>query len=206
DAETGADTDKTNNEGDTEILQIGEEQGQAGSDPGKTPESRPPPDDDKMDKDQARPDPGESRVALDPQISSETLSLMKNLNDAYIIGDQFLNDKSTEDEPRTLNVEVEVVSMSRRARILITRLRILDPGDLPEADMKEMLHQRMFESGSYKSHPEHVALYEALEVFIERAQRDELLAKKNKPKKDDMMIKILLLHPQRLRLKQKEKT
>ncbi|GKE59732.1 hypothetical protein Tco_1510099 [Tanacetum coccineum] len=58
DAETGADTDKTNSGGDTEILQIGEEQGddvanlvnleektaeidegQAGSDPGKTPES-----------------------------------------------------------------------------------------------------------------------------------------------------------------------
>ncbi|GJU91402.1 retrovirus-related pol polyprotein from transposon TNT 1-94 [Tanacetum coccineum] len=58
DAETGADTDKTNSGGDTEILQISEEQGddvanvvnldkktaeidegQAGSDPGKTPES-----------------------------------------------------------------------------------------------------------------------------------------------------------------------
>ncbi|GKF97029.1 hypothetical protein Tco_0292850, partial [Tanacetum coccineum] len=30
--------------------------------------------------------------------------------------------------------------------------------DLPEADMKKMLHQRMFVSGSYKSLPEHVAL------------------------------------------------
>ncbi|GKC62290.1 hypothetical protein Tco_1094888 [Tanacetum coccineum] len=58
DAETGADTDKTNSESDTEILNIGEEQGedmsnkvdleeksaeidegQARSDPGKTPES-----------------------------------------------------------------------------------------------------------------------------------------------------------------------
>ncbi|GKG39354.1 hypothetical protein Tco_0463499, partial [Tanacetum coccineum] len=27
--------------------------------------------------------------------------------------------------------------------------------DLPKADMKEMLHQRMFETGSYKSLPEH---------------------------------------------------
>ncbi|GKD88078.1 hypothetical protein Tco_1359232, partial [Tanacetum coccineum] len=83
DAETGADTDKTNSRGDTEILQISKEQGedlanvidqeekttkinegQAGSDPGKTPKSQPPPDDDKMDEDQARPDPRESRVAL----------------------------------------------------------------------------------------------------------------------------------------------
>ncbi|GKC80315.1 hypothetical protein Tco_1131089 [Tanacetum coccineum] len=57
-AETGVDIDRTNTGGDTEILQIGEEQGddvtdvvnleektaeidegQAGSDPGKTPES-----------------------------------------------------------------------------------------------------------------------------------------------------------------------
>ncbi|GKB35637.1 hypothetical protein Tco_0880579, partial [Tanacetum coccineum] len=55
--------------------------------------------------------------------------------------------------------------------------------DLPEVDMKEMLHQRMFESGSYKSHPEHVVLYEALEASMERAQRDEFLAKKDKTRK-----------------------
>ncbi|GKF66049.1 hypothetical protein Tco_0192566 [Tanacetum coccineum] len=65
--------------------------------------------------------------------------------------------------------------------------RILDPidrfRDLSEEDMKEMLHQRMFESGSYKSLPEHVALYEALEASMERAQRDEFLAEKDKSRK-----------------------
>ncbi|GJW66497.1 hypothetical protein Tco_0120921 [Tanacetum coccineum] len=174
----------------TEILQIGEEQsedvanmmnleektteideGQARSDPGKTPESRPPLDDDKMDEYQARLDPGESQ---DPQISSETLSLMKNLDDAYTIGDQFLNDKSTEDEPRTLNVEAEVVSM-----VTVP----IHQADLPEADMKEMLHQQMFESGSYKSHSEHIALYEALKAYMERAQKDEFLTEKDKSRK-----------------------
>nr|GEV34082.1 hypothetical protein [Tanacetum cinerariifolium] len=35
--------------------------------------------------------------------------------------------------------------------------------DLSEADMKEIIHQQMFESGSYKSHSDHKALYEALE-------------------------------------------
>ncbi|GKC68636.1 hypothetical protein Tco_1101234 [Tanacetum coccineum] len=83
DTKTGADTDKTNSGGDTEILQFGDEQGddvievvnledktteidegQAGSDLGKTLESRPSPDDNKMDEDRARSDPGESRVAL----------------------------------------------------------------------------------------------------------------------------------------------
>ncbi|GKB29722.1 hypothetical protein Tco_0869123, partial [Tanacetum coccineum] len=83
DAEIGADTDKTNSGGDTEILQIGEEQGedvanmvnleektteidegQAGSDPSKTPESRPPLERVLMEEDQAGPDPGQSHVAL----------------------------------------------------------------------------------------------------------------------------------------------
>ncbi|GKG61505.1 hypothetical protein Tco_0621214, partial [Tanacetum coccineum] len=47
----------------------------------------------------------------------------------------------------------------------------------------KMLHQRMFESGSYKSFPKHVALYEALEASMEQAQRDELLAEKDKSHK-----------------------
>ncbi|GKE33897.1 hypothetical protein Tco_1453219, partial [Tanacetum coccineum] len=127
DAKTGADTDKTNSRGDTEILQMGEEQGddvanvvnleektteidegQAGSDPGKIPESRPSPDDDKMDEDQAGPDPEKA----DPLSSTGILSSMKNLDDAYTIEDQFLNDKSTKDELGKLNVEAEVVSMA----------------------------------------------------------------------------------------------
>ncbi|GKG55623.1 hypothetical protein Tco_0574517 [Tanacetum coccineum] len=43
-----------------------------------------------------------------------------------------------------------------------------------------MLHQRMFESGSYKSLPEHVALYEALKASMKRAHRDKFLAEKDK--------------------------
>ncbi|GJY67077.1 retrovirus-related pol polyprotein from transposon TNT 1-94 [Tanacetum coccineum] len=55
--------------------------------------------------------------------------------------------------------------------------------DLPEADMKEMLHQRMFESGSYKLLPKNFALYEALEASIERAQRDEFFVERDKSRK-----------------------
>ncbi|GJV30240.1 hypothetical protein Tco_1386688 [Tanacetum coccineum] len=57
DAETGAVTDRTNS-GEDKTVEIDE--GQARSDPGKTPESRPPPDDNKMDEDQAGPDPGKA--------------------------------------------------------------------------------------------------------------------------------------------------
>nr|GEW68379.1 hypothetical protein [Tanacetum cinerariifolium] len=35
--------------------------------------------------------------------------------------------------------------------------------DLPEADMKEILHQSMWESDSYKSHEDHMQLFKALE-------------------------------------------
>ncbi|GKC18420.1 hypothetical protein Tco_1020570 [Tanacetum coccineum] len=305
-------------------------QDQAGSDPGETHESRPPPAQVLIDEDQAGPDPGISRVALarpdpepthdefmtdlypkvqeslkfpadehvlleDPLSSTGTLSSMKNLEDAYAIGDQFINDKSTDDEPGKLNVEAEVVSMvtvpiyqasssvpplstpvidlsppkpassttqtpiftatttttplppppqqqstteselaervvalekklsdleqtnknldnttrNLGSRVYTLELRDLPYKineavcenvkeavqialqaplqdrfrDLPEEDMKEMLHQRMFESGTYKSLPEHIALYEALEASMARAQRDEFLTKKDKSRK-----------------------
>ncbi|GJV26839.1 hypothetical protein Tco_1383287 [Tanacetum coccineum] len=141
DAETGVEQgDDVMEEVNLEDRTAKSDEGHAGSDPGKTPESRPPPDDNKIVEDQARPDPGESRVALagpdpklthdefmanvypkvheslkfsadehvileDPLSSTGTLSSMKNLEDAYTIGDQFFNDKSTEDEPEKFNVE-----------------------------------------------------------------------------------------------------
>ncbi|GJU85843.1 hypothetical protein Tco_1293389 [Tanacetum coccineum] len=49
--------------------------------------------------------------------------------------------------------------------------------------MKEIIHQWMFESGTYKSLPEHVALYEALEASMKHANRDEFFAKKDKSRK-----------------------
>ncbi|GJV83088.1 hypothetical protein Tco_1522986 [Tanacetum coccineum] len=237
-------------------------------------------------------------VILEDTLSStRTRSSMKNLEDAYAIGDQFINEKSTDDKPGKLNVEAEVVSMvtlliyqaSSSVSLLLTpvidlsppklassttqapifiatttttpttlppppqqqstteselaervaalekklsdleqnnknldnttqnlgsRVYTLELRDLPhkineavrenvkeavqialqaplrdrfrdlfKEDMKEMLHQRMFETGSYKSLPEHIALYEALEASMERAQRDEFLAEKDKSRK-----------------------
>ncbi|GKB68013.1 hypothetical protein Tco_0929425 [Tanacetum coccineum] len=46
-----------------------------------------------------------------------------------------------------------------------------------------MLHQRMFESGTYKSLPEHISHYEPLKGSMAQAQRDEFLAKKDKSRK-----------------------
>nr|GEU83224.1 hypothetical protein [Tanacetum cinerariifolium] len=58
--------------------------------------------------------------------------------------------------------------------------------DLPEADMKEILHQRMWETDSYKSHEVHMQLFEAVEKSINCVQSEELahdLAKARKKKK-----------------------
>ncbi|GJS01858.1 hypothetical protein Tco_0318366 [Tanacetum coccineum] len=223
DAETGADTDKKNSR-EEKTSKIDE--GQAGSDPGKTPESQPPPDQVFMDEDQARPDPGESHVALagpDPKPTHDEF-MANNLEDVFTIRDQFINDKSTKDEPGKLNVEAELVSMvtfliyqvSSLVPPLSTPVIDLSPPkpdlphkinqtvnevvkeavhvalqaplkdrfrELPKADMKEILHQRMFESGTYKSLPEHVALYEAFEASMDRANRDEFIAEKDKSRK-----------------------
>nr|GEW02067.1 hypothetical protein [Tanacetum cinerariifolium] len=46
--------------------------------------------------------------------------------------------------------------------------------DLPKADMKEILHQRMWESDSYKSHEDHMQLFEALEKSINHDHSEEL--------------------------------
>nr|GEY89869.1 hypothetical protein [Tanacetum cinerariifolium] len=46
--------------------------------------------------------------------------------------------------------------------------------DLPESDMKEILHQRMWESDSYKSHEDHMQLFEDLEKSMNRDHSEEL--------------------------------
>ncbi|GKC95991.1 hypothetical protein Tco_1161433 [Tanacetum coccineum] len=46
--------------------------------------------------------------------------------------------------------------------------------ELTESDMKEMLQQRMFESGSYKKHPDHATLYDALEKSMSRDNMEAL--------------------------------
>nr|GFA88342.1 hypothetical protein [Tanacetum cinerariifolium] len=47
--------------------------------------------------------------------------------------------------------------------------------DLPKADMKEILHQQIWETNSYKSHEDHMILYESLEKSMNRDHTNELL-------------------------------
>ncbi|GJS13849.1 E-beta-farnesene synthase [Tanacetum coccineum] len=47
--------------------------------------------------------------------------------------------------------------------------------ELSEFEMKEILHDWMFESGSYRSHLEHATLYEALEASMDRENGEEFI-------------------------------
>nr|GEX24477.1 hypothetical protein [Tanacetum cinerariifolium] len=249
DAETGADSDKITSGADTEILQIDEDQGKdAGPDPEVSRVDLAGPNPEPMYEDfmatvyldvhgSLKLPVDEHAILEEPLSSSRTLSSMKSLDDAYTFRDQFLNDKSTKDEPGKLNMDSEVVSMvtvpihqasslklttfeqksktlDNTTQNIRSRVFTLELWDLshkidqtintvfkevvhialqaplrdrfrkmPKADMKEILHQRMFESGSYKSLPKHVALYEALKASMKWAQRDEFLAVKDKSRK-----------------------
>nr|GEV86584.1 hypothetical protein [Tanacetum cinerariifolium] len=62
--------------------------------------------------------------------------------------------------------------------------------DLPEANMKKILHQRMWETNSYQTHKDQMMLYEALEKSMNRDNSKELLkdlaeARKKKKKRHD---------------------
>ncbi|GKE61372.1 hypothetical protein Tco_1511739, partial [Tanacetum coccineum] len=103
DAETRAESDKTNSGGDIKILHIAEELGedvtnqvnleeniteldqdQAGSDPGESIESRPQPE---QVQESLKFLADEHVILEDPLTSIGTLSSMKNLEDSYAIGD-----------------------------------------------------------------------------------------------------------------------
>nr|GEX31640.1 retrovirus-related Pol polyprotein from transposon TNT 1-94 [Tanacetum cinerariifolium] len=292
DAETGVDTNKTNSGGDTEILQIDKEQGknvdnqvnleentakldqgQTGSDPGKTLESRPPPKQVFIDEDQAGLDLGESRAALarpkcEPTYDDFMANVYPNMHESLkFLADEHVFIEDPLNKSGKLNVEAKVVSMvtnpiyqasssvpplstpvidllpskhvssttqtpifTATTATTTTTLPLPPPSqqqsttnlevftlelrdlphkinqtvnavvkevvhidlqallkhryrELPEADMKEILHQQMFESRSYESLPEHIALYEALEESINWANRDEFLSKKDKSQK-----------------------
>nr|GEZ56128.1 hypothetical protein [Tanacetum cinerariifolium] len=212
--------------------------------------------------------PVDEHVILEEPLSlSGTLSSMKNLDNAYTFGDQFLNDKSIGDEPGKLNMNSKVVFMvtvpihqaSSSVPPLSTPIIYLSPPKpvpatthapivtattttttttrqllplLPQQstsnselaarvaaieqkltvfkkksktldNTNQNLQSKVYnlelwnlphkidqtvnivvkESGSYKSLPEHVALCEALEASMDRANRDEFLAEKDKSRK-----------------------
>ncbi|GJY83341.1 hypothetical protein Tco_0496717, partial [Tanacetum coccineum] len=234
DAETVADTDKTNSKGDIEILNISEEQGeavsnkvnleektveinegQAGSDPGKTTESQPPPECILMEEDQAGPNPGQSHMALarpnpepmhDDFIATVYPRVHESLKNTTDSTDSAVATHISALEQICANLAKINKQQDQTSQALSSRIFTLENHDLyskidkyfiknvkeaiqdalkapvhesfielSEFEMKEILRDRMFESGSYQSHPKHFALYEALEASMERENREEFM-------------------------------
>ncbi|GJT72848.1 hypothetical protein Tco_1032134 [Tanacetum coccineum] len=211
DAEIGADTEKSNSEGDTKILN-------AGSNPGQGHVALAGPNPKPMHEDfvvlvypqvhESLKHTDEEHVHLEnPLSSSGTLSSIKNLDDAFTfvspptqehvfttttatITTSLLlpppppQQQSTTDPvlaARVLALEQICANFEKKNKVhdqttqaLSSRIFTLENHDLElsEFDMKEVLHDRMFESGSYRSQPEHAALYEALEESMDRENRE----------------------------------
>nr|GEY83426.1 hypothetical protein [Tanacetum cinerariifolium] len=114
-----------------------------------------------------------------PQQSTTDSMLMKRIDELEHIMANLIQD----------NKHLEERLDNHGARLYT--LKNLDiPQDFPKADMKEILHQRMWETNSYKTHKDHMMLYEALEKSMNRDHTEELLkdlaeARKKKKKSHD---------------------
>nr|GEV94765.1 retrotransposon protein, putative, unclassified [Tanacetum cinerariifolium] len=99
DAETGADTGKTNSDDATKILDVNEEQGEDVSNTVALEERT-----IKIDKGQAGSDLESTKLYQDSFVN-------ENLEDNFTFSDQFLNDKPMKEEPGKANVETKLESM-----------------------------------------------------------------------------------------------
>ncbi|GKB41152.1 hypothetical protein Tco_0886094 [Tanacetum coccineum] len=243
-AKTGAETNKINSEGDIEILNIGEEQGEDVATKVDLEEKTTEIDEGQAGQTLAGPNPGQSHVALAgpdpepmyddfvvtvyPQVHESlkhpdvehvhvenplsltgTLLSMKNL-EAYTF-DPDLASRVSALEQVCANFKKRHKLQDKTVQGLSSRVFTLELWDLPykidqtvneavkeavqivlqaplkerfrdlfEDNVKEILHDRMFKSGSYRSQPEHVDFYEALEASMERDNRDEFLTENDK--------------------------
>nr|GEW50934.1 hypothetical protein [Tanacetum cinerariifolium] len=283
DAKTGAGAEMSDIEGDTEILNVGEDKGKDVSNTMVLEERTV-----ELDECQARSDPDfivtvypkfheclkhttEEHVYIEnPPSSFGTLLSMKNLDDAFTYGDQFLYEKPTEEEldkPKLVSLPIQELIFTATTATTITTLPPLPPpqqqstidhglsdhvsalehicanfkkknkvqdqtaqalssristlenhnlylkidkyindnvkeavqnslkvlghkrfGELSEFEMKEIFRDQMFESGSYRSYPEHTALYDALEASMDLENKEEFIdvtAKSRKRRRND---------------------
>nr|GEW78060.1 hypothetical protein [Tanacetum cinerariifolium] len=169
DAETSADTEKSNSEADTKILNVGEEQGKDVSNMVALKERT-----IKLDEGRAGSNPVHENLKLiteeqvnieNPLSSSGTLSSMKNLEDAFTF------------EKRSTDFKQKHQLQDKTMKALASRVYKLEHHDLYlkiDKQVNEVVKEAMFESGSYKSHLNHTTLYDALEVSMQRDNNDEL--------------------------------
>nr|GEW75981.1 hypothetical protein [Tanacetum cinerariifolium] len=128
----------------------------------------------------------------EPASSSGTLSSLQHLSRDFSFGDQFFSEKHS-DADKNAETEVELMVSIAVSEVVTDAVDWAMQAplrnsfrDLPKADKKEILYQRMWESDSYKSHEVHMQLFEALEKSMNHDHSEELaqdLAEARKKKK-----------------------
>ncbi|GJR30973.1 hypothetical protein Tco_1107205 [Tanacetum coccineum] len=128
--------------------------------------------------------PTKEHVFLEnPPSSSGTLSSMKNLDDAFTFGDQFIDDNPNKEETDKANVESKIESM-----VTVPIHQASSSAPTLSTPIIELTTPKPFESGPYRSQPEHAALYDALEASMDRENREEFIeatTKSRKRRRDD---------------------
>nr|GFA65800.1 hypothetical protein [Tanacetum cinerariifolium] len=124
-------------------------------------------------------------ILKDPACSSRTLSSLQHLTKYLSFGDLFFNDKPSEVDNEKTTAETEAESVNKHLEERLdshgARLYKLENLDIPT---------RMWETNSYKTHEDHMQLYEALKKSMNRDHSKELLkdlakARKKKKKRCD---------------------
>ncbi|GJT83085.1 retrovirus-related pol polyprotein from transposon TNT 1-94 [Tanacetum coccineum] len=190
-------------------------EGQAGSNPGDAADSKPQPSHvvhagsnlEHMDFEATNASTQQHPEQMDEGFIATSYPkgpfvFLKHLAKDFSFGDQFFNDKPSDTENEKTNAETKAESMvsvtiHQDTSVIppMTSSAIQAPlrdrfRDLPEADMKEILHHCMWETNSYKAHEDYKKLYEALEKSMDRDHSDQLLtdlakARRNKKKRHD---------------------
>nr|GEX57483.1 reverse transcriptase domain-containing protein [Tanacetum cinerariifolium] len=188
-------------------------EGQDGSYPGDDAESQP----QSSPVENLKLTVKEQVILEEPASSTGTLSSLQHLAKDFSFGDLFFNDKPSEAENEKTTTEIEAklmvsITIQQDTSVILpmttpvskvvdeivtdavdwviqTLLRIRFR-DLSEADMKEILHQRIWETKSYKAHEDYMMLYESLEKSMNRDHTNDLLkdlaeARKKKKKRRD---------------------
>nr|GEX06770.1 hypothetical protein [Tanacetum cinerariifolium] len=201
--ETGADTKKSNSEGDTQILNVDEERGKANVESKvesmvtirihQASSSAPPlstPINDLTTPKPVSPPTQEPAFTATTETTTTTLLPPPPLQQQSTTDPELANHDIYAGELRSVfkidnYINETIKEVVQNALQALVRERF---GELLEFYMKEILRDRMFESGSYRSQPEHATLYEALEESMDRENRDEFVeetAKSCKRRRDD---------------------
>ncbi|GKC60537.1 hypothetical protein Tco_1088135 [Tanacetum coccineum] len=138
------------------------------------------------------PPPPPTQSSMNPELAARVLALEKRnakLEQAFMNQNKTTNNLASRIftlERHDLEYRIdnyvretvkENVQISLRAPLLQS---FRDPSKI---EMKEILHERMFKSGSYKTHSEHADLHEALKRSMARDNMDEFIVEQAKSRK-----------------------